>query len=80
MIAAKILDTAQLLHVVEASLIAGVGISLVFSLVIRGTARADERRRQSRHVAAGAHAALALIAFAVCVAAIAYGVSIMLSK
>jgi hypothetical protein len=80
MIAAKLVDVAQLLHVVEASLIAGVGISLVFSLVILGAARAGERRQQSRHVAAGAHAALAILALAVCVAAIAYGVSIMLSK
>jgi hypothetical protein len=80
MIATKIVDTAQLLRVVEASLIAGVGISLVFSLVILGVVRAGERRQQSRPLAASAHAVLAVLALAACVAVIAYGVSVMLSK
>jgi hypothetical protein len=78
--ATKIVDGGQLLRVVEASLIAGVGITLVFSLVIRGAVRADERRQQSRPVSATVHAVLAVLALAACVAAVAYGVSIMLSK
>jgi hypothetical protein len=79
-IATKIIDASQLLRVVEASLIAGVGISLAFSLVIRGIVRAGERRGQSRPVAATVHALLALVALAACLATIAYGVSVMLSK
>lgn len=79
-IATKIVDVGQLLRVVEASLIAGVGISLVFSLVVRGAVRADERRQQSRHLSASAHALLALVALVACAAVIAFGVSIMLSK
>jgi hypothetical protein len=76
---ATVVDVGQLLEVVEASLIAGVGISIAFSLVIRGTVRASEHR-QMRPVSAGLHALMAVVALLVCLAAIVFGVSTMLSK
>jgi hypothetical protein len=79
-LAAKVVDVAQLLNVVEAALIAAVGIGICFSLAIRGAVRAGEARQQSRSLAAGAHAAFALLAFAACVGAIAFGINVMLSK
>jgi hypothetical protein len=80
MIRASVLDAGQLLEVVEAALIAGVGVCIAFSLVIRGSVRANERRQASRPVAAGAYATLATVALLACFAAIAFGVSVMLSK
>ncbi len=76
---ATVVDLGQLLEVVEASLIAGIGISVAFSLVIRGAVRAAEHR-QTRPFTAGAHALMALLAMLVCLGAIVFGVSTMLSK
>jgi uncharacterized iron-regulated membrane protein len=76
---ATIVDFGQLAQVVEVALIAGVGVSLAFSLVIRGAVRAGEHRR-ARPIAAGAHAVLAIAGLLVVLAAIVVGVSAMLSK
>jgi hypothetical protein len=79
-IATQIVDVSQLLGVVEAAVIAGVGVSIAFSIVIRGAIRAGERRSQARPLAAGAHAVLACVALATCLGAIAFGISVMLTK
>jgi hypothetical protein len=79
-LAADVVDVAQLLSVVEAAMIAAIGVGICFSLAIRGAVRAGEARQQSRTIAAGAHAALAVVAFVACLGAIAFGVSVMLSK
>jgi len=79
-IPATVVDVGQLLEVVEASLIAGVGMSIAFSLVIRGAVRASEHRQQARPLVAGAHALLAAVALLVVLAAVGFGVSTMLSK
>ena len=78
--AAELVDWGQLLEVVEAGLIAGVGISVAFSLVILGTVRAAEAQQQSRTGALVGYGALALVAVAVCIGAVAFGVSTMLAK
>jgi hypothetical protein len=77
---AKVVDVGQLLEVVEASLIAGIGVAIAFSLVIRGAVRASEHRAQSRPLAASLHGLLAALALLACFAAIGFGVSVMLSK
>lgn len=79
-LADSVVDWGQLLEVVEAGLIAGVGISVVFSLVILGTVRAAEAQQQSRTGALIGYGLLALVAVAACLAAVAFGVSTMLSK
>jgi len=78
-VATKIVDVGQLAQVVEVALVAGIGVSLAFSLVIRGAVRASEHRH-SRPLAAGAHALLAVAGMLAVLAAIAFGVSTMLSK
>jgi uncharacterized iron-regulated membrane protein len=78
-LATKIVDFGQLAEVIYVSLIAGVGVSLAFSIVIRGFVRAGEHRR-TRPVVAGAHALLAIVGLLVVLAAIVFGVSTMLSK
>ncbi len=78
--AAKIVDWGQLLEVVEAGAIAGIGITVAFSLLILGAVRFGEARQESRHGASIAHGTLALLAMAVCLGAIVFGVSTMLTK
>jgi hypothetical protein len=77
---AQIVDVGKLLQTIEAAAIAGVGISIAFSLVIYGFARAGEHRAQSHPVAATAHVALGLAALVVCGLGVAFGLSTMLSK
>jgi hypothetical protein len=77
---AKVLDAGQLLEVVEASAIAGIGVCVAFSLVIRGAVRAGERRQQGQPVVASAYALMATLALLVCFGAIAFAVTVMLSK
>jgi hypothetical protein len=79
-LATEILDLGQIAQVIEAAVIAGIGICVAFSLVIRGAVRASEHRQGSRPFAAGLHALIALLAMAVCLGAIVFGVSSMLSK
>ncbi len=78
-VATKIVDLGQLAQVVEVALVAGIGVSLAFSLVIRGAVRAGEHRR-TRPVVAGAHALVAAVGLLVVLAAIVFGVSTMLAK
>jgi hypothetical protein len=73
-------DAAGLLEVVWVSLVAGVGVTLTFSLVVLGGARSAAARREGRDghaVVYGGLAALALLLFAT---GVVFGVNIMLSK
>jgi hypothetical protein len=78
-LATKIVDVGQLAEVIYVSLLAGVGVSLAFSIVIRGVVRAGEHRR-TRPVVAGAHALMAAIGLIVVLGAVVFGVSTMLAK
>jgi hypothetical protein len=73
-------DAAGLIEVVWVSLVAGVGVTLTFSLVVLGSGRSAEARRTGRETAAIGYAALAVMAFLVFVAGLVLGVNIMLSK
>jgi hypothetical protein len=73
-------DGHLLLQVVWVSLLAGVGISAVFSLVIYGAARAGDARRAGRGAAATLFLALAVVAFAVFAAGVVLGVESMIEK
>jgi hypothetical protein len=70
----------RLLQVVWVSLAAGVGVTTIFSLVIRWAARSTEERRGGRDRVAAGYVALSLVAFAVFLAGVVLGVEIMLSK
>jgi hypothetical protein len=73
-------QVSDLLEVVWVSLVAGVGITLTFSLVVLGGGRSAEARRTGRDRVAGGYVALATLAFVLFAAGVAYGVQIMLSK
>ena len=77
---ATILETRELLETVAASLIAGVGITVVFSIAVYGVTRFVDLSRDERTVAAGAAIATAAVAFLACIAAVVFGVIVMTNK
>ena len=77
---AVVVETKELLETVVASVIAGVGITVVFSVAIWGVARFADLSRNERPIAAGAAATLAALAGLVTLAAVAFGIVIMSSK
>jgi hypothetical protein len=79
-LASDLVDWGQLLEVIEAGLIAGVGISIAFSLVIFGMVRAAEAQQQSRTGAMVGYGAIGIFAILVCLGAVVFGVSTMLTK
>ena len=77
---ATIVDWSTLLELAVASLGAGVGATVAFSLVIYGTARASDLRRQDRALAAGAYGVIAALALAACAALVVFGIRVMVQK
>ena len=73
-------DVAGLVEVIWVSLLAGIGVTLTFSLVVLGGGRFATARREGNDSAAKAYATLAVIAFAVFLAGLVFGVNVMLSK
>jgi hypothetical protein len=70
----------DLFQVVWVSLLAGVGVTTIFSLVILASARATEHGRSGRSGAALGFGLLAAMAFAVFGVGIVLGVHEMLAK
>lgn len=77
---AVIVQTKELLQTIAASLIAGVGVTLVFSVAIWGSARFADLSRNERPLAAGAAAALAALAALLTLASVVYGIVVMSHK
>jgi len=77
---AVVVETKDLLETVIASVVAGVGITVVFSVAIWGVARFADLSRNERPFAAGAAATLAALAGLVTLAAVVFGIVIMSSK
>jgi hypothetical protein len=77
---AEIVQTRDLIETVIASLLAGVGVTAIFSIAIWGGARFADLSRGGRPVAAGAAAALAGAALLSTLAAVVVGILVMTSK
>jgi hypothetical protein len=73
-------DWGALGDVVVASLIAGVGITLFFSLSIVGATRFVELRRDDRTLGATLYGALSLLGLAATAASITVAIIVMTSK
>lgn len=69
-----------LLKMLYSSLIAGVGISLVFSIGILAAVRSGEMRREHRTNSAIGYGTLAACALLVSAAAVAYGLFLVAHK
>jgi hypothetical protein len=74
------IDVGQLVEVVWVSLLAGVGITAAYSLVVLGSARSLQARRAGQPAAAVAYAGVAVVMFCLFAAGVVYGVHVMLTK
>ncbi|MEK6252435.1 MAG: hypothetical protein AABM43_10920 [Actinomycetota bacterium] len=77
---ATIVETKELLQTVAASVIAGVGVTIVFSIAVYGATRFADLSRDDRPFAATAAIVTALVAFAACIAAVVVGIVVMTHK
>lgn len=77
---AVVVETKELLQTIAASVVAGVGITVVFSIAIWGAARFVDLSRSERPVAAGAAATLSGLALIATLAAVVVGMLVMTSK
>jgi hypothetical protein len=77
---ATLVEGEALLEAVVASVVAGVGVTFVFSIAIWGVARFVDLSRSERPLAAGAAALTAGLALALTAAAVVIGIIAMTSK
>jgi hypothetical protein len=73
-------DTDALLQLVWVAPVAVLAVSVAYSFVIHGVARASDSRRAGRSAAATAYGALAVVAAIAFAAAVIFGVVIITSK
>jgi lysylphosphatidylglycerol synthetase-like protein (DUF2156 family) len=77
---ATILETKQLLETVAVSVVAGIGVTIVFSIAVYGATRFAELSRDQRPFAATAAIVTAALAFAACIAVVVVGIIVMVDK
>jgi hypothetical protein len=77
---AVVVETKELAQTVVASLLGGVGVTVVFSIAIWGSARFAELSRGERPLAAAGAAAVAVLALAATAASVVLGIVVMTSK
>jgi hypothetical protein len=75
-----VVETKNLLETVAASMVAGVGITAAFSVMLFGAIRLAELRRDERPLLAGAAAALGAAGLLVTLGGIVLGIVVMTSK
>ena len=75
-----IVETRDLLETIAASLIAGVGVTVVFSIAVYGATRFADLSRDERPIAATAAIVAAVVAFLVCIAAVVVGIVVLTNK
>jgi hypothetical protein len=77
---AEVVDWGAVLDVIWVSLLAGVGVTAIFSVGILAASRTGDLQRSGHGGPATAYAVLALLAFAAVAAAMAFGVVVMTQK
>jgi hypothetical protein len=73
-------ETTDLLETVAGSLVAGVGVTFAFSVLILGAVRSADFRREDRPVMATAAAGLAMLGLVAVAGAIVLGIIVMTAK
>ena len=73
-------DAGQLAELVWVALLAGVLTSVLFATLVVGATRSTDLRREGRHAAATAALAVSVVAALGCLAGMAFGIAIILSK
>ncbi len=77
---ATVVDGGALLQVVWVSVVAGIGLTLVFALAIASAARASHERRSGSIGAAALWWAITAVCSLLCGLAVVLGVLVMLNK
>jgi hypothetical protein len=77
---ATIVDTQALLKTVVAAFVAGVGVTLIFSLAILGASRFADMSRDGRPAAAIAFGVVGLVALLAALAAVTIAIIVMTRK
>jgi hypothetical protein len=77
---AVVVETKELAQTVVASLVGGVGVTVIFSIAIWGSARFAELSRGERPLAAAGAATVAVLALAATAASVVLGIVVMTSK
>jgi hypothetical protein len=79
-IVAKIIDGHAAWQAIWTAAVAGVGVTIVFSLAVLGATRATDLRRDDRPGQATLFAGLGLVGFAATIAAIVYAITLITTK
>ena len=74
------IDTTALLKLFYSSLLAGVGVAIVFSVAILGVTRSSDMRRENRTGAATIYAVIAAVGLLVAMAIVVYGLILVARK
>jgi hypothetical protein len=74
------IDVGRLVELVWASVIAGVAVAVVFSLVIIGVTRASDCRHNRRAGHASAYVALSAFSTILFLGGVAFGISVIAAK
>ena len=77
---ATVVDTTALWETVVASFVAGIGVTLIYSIAIFGAARFAEAGRDGRNAQAVVYGALTVLAALAFVAVIVVGLIVMTAK
>ena len=77
---AALVETQEMLETVVASVVAGIGVTIVFSIAIWGAARFVDLSRGERPLAAGVAGLLAALALVMTLGGVVLGIVIMTSK
>jgi uncharacterized membrane protein YidH (DUF202 family) len=77
---ATVVETKELLQTIAASLVAGVGVTTAFAILIFGATRSADMVRDERPLLATAAGGLAVVALVVVIALIVLGIVVMTSK
>ena len=74
------INTHALVKMLYTSMVAGVGVAVVFSFAILGATRSSEMRRERRTTAAAAYTALAAAGLIVAAAMVVFGLTLVAHK
>jgi hypothetical protein len=74
------INVGSLVKMLYASVLAGIGVAVIFSIVILGMVRSSDMRRADRDGAATAYAVLAGVALVLATAVVVYGLVLVAHK
>lgn len=75
-----VINVAALAKMLYSSLLAGIGVSVIFSIVILGAVRSADMRRANRTGASAGYAALATVGLVLSAAVVVYGLILVAHK